>query len=127
MWETISQYFGASIGAVGGPGVGRDLPELWIFPGFLRQPMAAWCADIGDPEAERIALAIVAQALRDARGHAIDGNARFTRAHAIEWLRSGEAVIWLTLAGKTRIRQADLSAWLDSGCEAGRRGSGNVR
>jgi hypothetical protein len=75
-----------------------------IFSDILEAPAGAL-----DKSARRLLLAIVAQALREARWTGKDRTSQLIKQDAIEFLRSGFALTLLQASGSTRLSQEDIN------------------
>ena len=126
MWQGISQPEGISSGPGNWGSPVWHLPRLRC-PGRMWQPLEVYTDDrqdtpqvqpqegpggrwhITNQEAQHIAAAVLAQALRDAQ--TMDKSRRGDREAARSWLRSREVFFWLDLLSN-RITQADINAVL---------------
>jgi hypothetical protein len=123
MLQNIPQSDGISprLGAADRPGVVRRLPEL-RFPGRRGWFMEVYASDRPDPApqpveltdqaARRLALAVIARALMDARLQ--NKGSFYDREHARIWLLSDGAA-WFAALGRAVTRK-DLALWIECNC-----------
>ena len=122
MLQTIPQSSGIYPGFIPGDRCGNvwDLPPLRC-PGAGGQLVEVYADDREAPAAyeippqtaRRLALAVIARALREAQTR--DQARLHDRDQARHWLRAGgdDLAYWLELAG-SRITLVDLAGWVDS-------------
>lgn len=126
MWSEVQQSGGIFTGVQFGPSAFWGLPEVRC-PGSLREPVELYVKELSasskpqeetlDKSARRLLLAIVAQALREARRNGRDRTTQLVKQDAICFLRSGYALKMLQASGSTRLNQNDINQYCAT-CEA---------